>query len=741
MKKVFKIIAITIIILILVIVILFCSKINKISIIENIKQKIAKTEEIQTANEVTIIDVTDLEDNGNLEHEHIFKTIYDENKHWEECKICRKKNNEASHTYKTTWAEGKESCVSTNSYTATCSCGYSYIGHKPCVWDGKSYYPLSSHKHTKKCKVCGLYIMYSYYMNTYGSGRLYEIKETETTEYCYSSSGLKLDCSVSGRCYKCSGSYVVNKHRLDYLDGKIICSICNKEFGTITNTITTDSSTPPIYTIISNIILTNGATFNSLDTRLYPQYYQKDQQSLIEGKVGGTNIIIKSIKQASTNVKENMHNDISIHVKIAGTDCWFMMVPTNVKFYSDLVSPEISSILTENEDSLTEWSKNKTIIISGKENWTNNVTIEILDDNGNSIFKGKSIVTNGNYSVSCTPEIEVGMNGRTFTAIVTDDCNNITTQEFTIAKVDSIPPILTSSREVGGEWAKSKDFTFTTTDNGIGQVSIAFNDIKDMQLAKEDKEIFTRNYTFVGDVYQPKELSVMYRDGLGNTSIQKITIDKLDNTAPSITNATLYNNKLIIESHDRHESLGEGSGVTKYRYLASEGKLENLELTNENSIEMMKDEEIIIQDIYKMKYIYLLAEDLVGNISEVYEFEVPQLKLTSTANLNTTNGEGEIILDWSSYDIEDKYFVVYRKKENETEWKTIVSLEEKLTGSTYTDILANDEANPSTPNITITGDVENNNINITANSSDSGTKYTYYIEAYDNTGTLLSKSN
>ncbi len=109
MKKRFKIITSIAIILSLGIVILFCSKVNKISIIENIKQKISKTEEIQTANEVTTVDITDLEDNGNLEHEHIFKTMYDENQHWEECTICGQKVNEKNHSYTSSWTMGNNS--------------------------------------------------------------------------------------------------------------------------------------------------------------------------------------------------------------------------------------------------------------------------------------------------------------------------------------------------------------------------------------------------------------------------------------------------------------------------------------------------------------------------------------------------------------------------------------------------------------------------------------------------------
>ena len=106
-----------------------------------------------------------------------------------------------------------------------------------------------------------------------------------------------------------------------------------------------------------------------------------------------------------------------------------------------------------------------------------------------------------------------------------------------------------------------------------------------------------------------------------------------------------------------------------------------------------------------------------GNISSIYEVKVPELILTSKVNLNGENGKGAVELDWSSYDLEDKYFVIYRKQERETEWEKIVPLEQKLTGGKYTDILGNDKAKPSTPSISIDGNATNNNIHIMRRSN------------------------
>lgn len=105
-------------------------------------------------------------------------------------------------------------------------------------------------------------------------------------------------------------------------------------------------------------------------------------------------------------------------------------------------------------------------------------------------------------------------------------------------------------------------------------------------------------------------------------------------------------------------------------------------------------------------------------------------------------GEGVITLDWSDYDIEDKYFVIYRKQDEEEEWKTVVSLNEKFNRGYFIDTLGNDKDSPSEPKISIKGNEDKDNLQLDVSSIDSGTKYWYYIEAYDmNNMKLLSSSN
>ncbi len=727
------------IVLVFVGLIMYSQKIKLTNVIENIKAIIGIENTPDTLNEITTIDVTGIITGKETEHEHIYKTIYDENKHWEECKSCGEKRNESTHSFTTTWATGKDSCHKDNSYTKTCTCGYSEIGHKPCVWDGKSYALDSIHiRHYRKCKICRDYIQHSYYLNTYGNGKVYYL-ENFGKENCSLSNGNRIMCTTSGKCVKCGVTYSGNKHAIMGNNGIFQCLICNQEYGIYNNEIKGDLNAPTTYNIITNIQFTNGLVFNEKgEMRNIGDPWQKNTQVLTSGSIGESNIILTTtVKFKPTWKKEYNSAYITCKGKLSGQIYTLIVsfIPSE-HLYPDLIKPTISNISTG--DSST-WSKSRTITISGTENWTDTVKAEIIDDKGEKIYTGSGNVTNKNYSISCTPELEAGLEGRTFKAIVTDACENSIEQEFTISKIDGIVPEVTSSNEIKGDWAKEKNFTFTATDEGIGNVQIAFNDVSDYKLASQNGNEYSRNYKFIGDVYKPSKAMVFYKDELENTTSQEITIDKIDNTAPTIINAQVHNNILNITANDRHETQGEGSGVVKYRYVTSTEKIENLNITIENSTEVNSNETIKIPNIDKIKYIYIEAEDQVGNISEVYEVKIPELVLTSRVNLENSKGETE--LDWSSYDITDKYFVIYRKREGETEWKEIVSLKDKLSANTYIDELGNDTKQPTTPEIKITGDIANN-IKITATSKDEGTKYQYYIESYDTTDlSLLNISN
>ena len=535
----------------------------------------------------------------------------------------------------------------------------------------------------------------------------------------------------------------------DYRDDTIYCSVCKQKFGKCYNEINSDLKVPATYTVTTRLELTNGAVFYKTgEIRNMQGVWAENTQTLTSGSIGGTNITLTSRAKFNSTWKALYDMYTLTYVKINGIEsqlnfCSYDVEndPNRIMAIPDSIEPLILSISSDDSGAMN-WNKSKPIIISGTENYCNTVKVKILDDENTEVFSGETTVTNGSYSISCIPDVEADLEGRTFKAIVTDACDNSTEQEFTISKIDSIPPEVTSNAEVGGEWAREKSFTATASDHGIGNVQIAFNDVADYELVKANGTEYTREYKIVGDVYSPTKARVFYKDELNNISSQEITIDKLDNTAPTITGSRFDNNKLILEANDIKEGMGEGSGVVKYRFITSNTQYENPVVSNADSIEVLASEDMIIPNIAGVKYVYVVAEDNVGNVSEVYEVEVPHLDLRTEVNLSAANGKGTVELDWSTFELEDMYYVVYRKEKTAKEWTKIVSLEDKLTAKKYTDNLGNDKAKPSAPTINITGNSVGNSIDISTVATDNGTNYVYYVEAYDAImGTLLKSSN
>ena len=746
-KKLIKIFLpiIFMIFLIIALIMFFKSKYN-INLFENMKvlSKVQNQQENDTS-DITVLDVTGIMPGEETQHEHIYKTMYDEGKHWEECMSCGKIQNETVHSFTTKWALGFESCNQNNYYTNTCECGYSYIGHKTCFWNGSAYSQggyYGGFFHSRTCSVSNHKgaICDSYYLNNKLYSAEYNTFATNFPhfQYCHTSDGKILTCKNLGTCCECKRVYSAPQHYIyaDSSDCELKCRVCNESFGTYLGTINRNSDTPGTYTINNTYRFTDNVTF----LKAHEICHVGNPFSSYSHKLTSSNRNEFTTTSIVTLSTKTIYGTYAVElISIDGITCYLYSCTYNVS--PDIVSPNILDIKQDNSDDLSDWSRTKPIFITGTENYCDTVNVEIVDDLGNSIFKGDTVVTNGNYSIACTPEIETGLSGRNFKAIVIDACDNKTEQEFEVARVDAIAPEIISADEIGGDWSREKNFTFTATDHGIGNVQIGFNDVNDYSLAIQDGENFSREYKLVGDVYAPREANIYYKDGLGNISTKKIIIDKLDNTAPTITNINIHNNKLSVTTHDKHEVWGDGSGVVKYRYMVSGEKIENPDVsTFTNELNVGKD--IVIENLPEVKYVYVVAEDLVGNVSKVYEVEIPQLVLTSEVRLELANGKGGVKLDWSTYDISDKYFVIYRKKENETEWQEIVSLQDKLTENTYIDEFANDNENSNAPTIQIQENIENNNINISPTSTDNGSKYTYYIESYDSsTNLLLNKSN
>lgn len=98
-KKKIKLIA-TIAILIIILIMITCACINNLK-----KNKLKKNNINALSNgDITTIDITGITPSPESQHEHIYKTQYDDTKHWEECTVCSAKRNEQTHSFTITWA-------------------------------------------------------------------------------------------------------------------------------------------------------------------------------------------------------------------------------------------------------------------------------------------------------------------------------------------------------------------------------------------------------------------------------------------------------------------------------------------------------------------------------------------------------------------------------------------------------------------------------------------------------------
>lgn len=163
---------------------------NKTEIIEKTKKIIQKTQQISNnENTITTIDITNLDSNITIEHEHILVTKYDTNQHWEECKICNEAINKKIHEFKDNWSmENPDYCHEENINRKTCICGYSYETSAGRI--NHSYYELNQLAlectRSKECSVC---------------------RKTLLIHRCMDSNRKYLVCNHWGTCTKCGYSY------------------------------------------------------------------------------------------------------------------------------------------------------------------------------------------------------------------------------------------------------------------------------------------------------------------------------------------------------------------------------------------------------------------------------------------------------------------------------------------------------------------------------------------------------
>lgn len=216
MKKRRLIISISIIVISIGIILI--SK-KYIKITDNIsKRTTSKISETSNSENITKIDITNLNSNITIEHEHINKTTFDSENHWEQCKVCGEKINIKTHQFTSNWTMGSaNNCSENNKNVFTCTCGYSYentIGRKQ---HGKvnPYNHPSFYAYLQECQEC------SSQFNMHN---------------CYKNDGTRISCNNLGICKTCGFDYTkentnhLGRNYIEPNSKNINCTQCGKRF-------------------------------------------------------------------------------------------------------------------------------------------------------------------------------------------------------------------------------------------------------------------------------------------------------------------------------------------------------------------------------------------------------------------------------------------------------------------------------------------------------------------------------
>lgn len=264
-------------------------------------------------------------------------------------------------------------------------------------------------------------------------------------------------------------------------------------------------------------------------------------------------------------IKSPMKVDLRIFTDyVSITNC--IIMPTDEP-------PTISSATTSALGSVVDgWAKQRNLKVTMGYGFDTTLNVALFDTSGSAIIPYVSINSLNKIFTFSSP-INLTVDGEeNFIVSVKDNFNNESKKTIQLSKTDAVPPVFVPlTEDLTNEWARSKNVTLSATDiKGIGKVQIGFNNENEYKLAQDNGTDFSRTYSFFGDVYTKQVRPIYLKDGLGNAQQVLIEIDKLDNTAPTITDAKQssvppYNTaSVMITANDEHPVLGAGSGIVEY---------------------------------------------------------------------------------------------------------------------------------------------------------------------------------
>lgn len=246
--------------------------------------------------------------------------------------------------------------------------------------------------------------------------------------------------------------------------------------------------------------------------------------------------------------------------------------------------------------------------------------VALFDQNGNQVTEWAAAAPSGGaweYTSVISPNVNLST-AQTYTVRCKNYLGGYGSVNCVIQPTDMAGPNLVSDTDLTAEWAKTKAYTAKGQDAGVGSVELSFDGDADYQMGNNiGNGTYSRDYVFTGDVYSEQSHTFYMRDALGNVGTGSIRVNRLDNTAPTVTDAvssldsTGHRAKLNVTYNDAHPTLGEGSGVAELAVSTS---------NNASSLNWQPKDEAMYVD--KAGKYYVFAKDAAGNVSSNYAVDV-----------------------------------------------------------------------------------------------------------------------
>lgn len=453
-----------------------------------------------------------------IEHTHIWATKYDSTNHWEYCTVCGEKRNVTAHAFTDHWQFGYESCNGNNYSLRTCTCGFSYIYHKPHPStrnpSNTTYYSRKDlHLHYQTCTSCG---------DALGGGS------------CVDTQGHALSCKYPGTCVYCGSTYTANDH---FLAGGV-CRYCQKQFVSYSNlnvqysddysTVTVSLKVTPLSDEVTSA---NAGWYSGTPIGTWVS-----SSSVVDAD-GKSKIYTWTYNITNKSGKASSYYYVATNHIINGTRCQDEGSP-NFTIYYDHVTPVQDDVIQEDQASANGWATIKQLTLSGTENASDTVYLTVSDKiTGEKYVTDAAVsVTDGKYSYTCTPPIEADANGRTYVVTAKDRIGNVSTKEFVVYKTDGSAPALKAGMPLSyTDWTHTpKNISLSFYDFGAGGVQVSFDNQTSYQALTKNGEYYIWNKSF-GNQVGTTEHKLYVKDALGNATVYTLTVGNVDTNAYTIT--------------------------------------------------------------------------------------------------------------------------------------------------------------------------------------------------------------